>query len=158
MRSVCLSVSLLTVLLVGIAMGFGSVGEIFTVVAGGGFVGICMWAGGWAQLDSLGGCDQFSGRGFAKEYCTQGLDGNQFVQGSFLDACNGIGEACHCVKDPVGGGDSRYWYGVVAKRKGVGDALAPRVCHDNTNAAVVLCRVCKVPSLGCMVAPGFVFV
>ena len=63
---------------------------------------------------------------------------------------------CCFVKDPVGGSDGRYWYGVVAETKGVGDVLTPCVCHDNTNAVVVLCRVGKVPSLGCMVAPGFV--
>ena len=96
-----------------------------------------MCVGGWAQLDSLGGSDWFGGMGFAKEYRVQGLDGIQFVWGSFLDACNGVGEACRCVEDPVGGGDGRYWYGVVVEAKGVGDALAPHVCHDNTNAAVV---------------------
>ena len=60
------------------------------------------------------------------------------------------------MEDPVGGGDGGCGYGVVAKLIGVGDALAPCVCHDDSDAAVVLCRVGEVSSLGCMVAPCFV--
>ncbi len=56
------------------------------------------------------------------------------------------------MEDPVGGGDGGYWYGMVAEPKGVGDALAPSVGHDDTNAAVVLCRVGEVARLGRMVA------
>ena len=59
------------------------------------------------------------------------------------------------MEDPVGGGDGGYRYCVEAKTESVGGTLAPCVCHDNTDALVVLCRVGEVPSLGCMVAPCF---
>ncbi len=59
------------------------------------------------------------------------------------------------MEDPVGGGDGGYWYGVVAIAEGAGDAFAPCVCHDDTDASVVLCRIGEVPSLGSMVAPCF---
>ena len=115
-----------------------------------------MCVSGWARLDFLGGSVQFGGRGFANEYYAQGLGGVQFVRGSFLDASNGVGEACHYVEDPVSGSDGGCWYGVVVETKGVGDALAPRVGHGDMDAAGVLCHVGEVPSLGCMVAPCFV--
>ncbi len=57
--------------------------------------------------------------------------------------------------DPVGGGDGGYPYGVVAIMEGVGDAFAPCVCHDDTDALVVLCHVGEVPSLDSMLAPCF---
>ena len=59
------------------------------------------------------------------------------------------------MEDPVSGGDGGYRYSVVAKAEGVGDAFAPCVCHDDTDASVVLCRIGEVPSLGSMVAPCF---
>ncbi len=59
------------------------------------------------------------------------------------------------MENAVGGGDGGYCYCVVAKMEGVSGALAPCVCHDDTDASVVLSRVGEVPSLGCMVAPCF---
>ncbi len=156
MGPVCSSVSLLTVLLVRIAIGFGCVGGMCTVVQGGvdllGSECAMVVGHGWT---SMGGEIWLGGGGFTKEYLAQVLNGFQFVWGGFLYTCNGIGEVRCCVKDPVGGCDGRYRYGVVTETKCVGEALAPHVCHDDMNATVVLCRVGKVPIFSCMVSPGF---
>ena len=71
----------------------------------------------------------------------------------FLDSFDRRGEACCGIEDPVGGCDLWDRDGLVVVPESVGDALATGLGHQNSDAAVVVWRVGKIPSFGGVVSP-----
>jgi hypothetical protein len=99
-------------------------------------------------------CRRWHRRGyFAKEDRSQGLDRGELIGWGFLYSFDRRGEACSGVEDPVGGRDLGDRDGMVIVPEGVGDALATGVGHQDSDAAVVVWRMGKIPSFGGVVSP-----
>ena len=78
----------------------------------------------------------------------QGLDGDKFVQGAFLntdDGCRELLGGCH---DSVCSHDLWDQDGMVDEAKGVGDAFATGVGHDHLNSAIMMFCMQQILSLG----------
>ena len=83
----------------------------------------------------------------------QGLDCGKLIGRGFLYSFDHRSEVCSGIEDPVGGRDLGDRDGMVIETEGVGDALATGVSHQNSDAAVVVWRMGKIPSFGGMVSP-----
>lgn len=83
----------------------------------------------------------------------QGLDGDKFVQGAFLntdDGCRELLGGCH---DSVCSHDLWDQDGMVDEAKGVGDAFATGVGHDHLNSAIMMFCMQQILSFGGVVFP-----
>ena len=81
------------------------------------------------------------------------MDCGELVGRGFLYSLNCRGEACSGFEDPVGCCNPGDRDGMMIVPEGVSDAFATGVGHQNSDAAVVVWRVGKIPSFGGVVSP-----
>ncbi len=114
--------------------------SFLTTGAGGGGVGRMLGVGGGSSATS-------PSRSVQRVWMA-----SNYVRRCVLDASNGGGYSCYGVNDSVSTSYFWDWDGMMLETECVGDPLAARVGHEDSNATIVNCGMQYVPCLGCKCA------